>query len=106
MAECAPVQPGMRVVAGESADVASDPVTTNGPTLAAPNQSSNVWGPSLGSPEQIVASVYERRTHNEKLKNLLEEYQQIIEPFGQQYRYVIHGANELTRLIQTNNRIF
>ena len=104
-AECAPVELGRRVVAGECGCVTSDPVTALGSTLVAPNQYSSIWGPTLGSPEQIVASVYERRTHEKQLNDLLAEYQQIIELLGQQNPSVVHGTNKLARLIQTSNRI-
>ena len=105
-AESAPVQLGVRVVAGETADVTSDPVTANGSTLVAPIQSSNVWGPSLGSLEQLVASVYERSAYEEQQKKLLEEYRQLIEPLDQQYHSVIRCADELESLIKTSNRTF
>ena len=105
-AECAPVQLGARVVAGERAGVTSAPIAACGSMLIAPSQSSNAWGPNLGSPEQIVASVYERRKHEQQQKEMLEEYQRIIESPGSQPPHpVSQGVNKLARLIQTSNRI-
>ena len=117
-AECEIAQLGTRVVVGKDAGVTSDPIPANGSMSVAPNQFSSVWGPNLGSPEQIVASAYESHGHVEnqqerpererKEKNLRKknEPQYTIRLIEQKYRAVINGANDLLRLIQTNNRIF
>ena len=116
-AECETVQLGKRVIAGKDAGVTSDPIPADGSMSVAPNQSSNVWGPSFGSPEQIVASVYEKHRHvaqhqellrrkKQKNKLLKEKPQQTIDSLERQHRTVIGGANDLVRVIQTNNRVF
>ena len=116
-AECETVQLGTRVVVGKDAGVTSDPIPADGSMSVLPNQSSNVWGPSFGSPEQIVASVYDKHGHVEQQQELLgwekqekkllkEKPQQTIESLEKQHRTVIDGANDLVRLIQTNNRVF
>ena len=116
-AECETVQLGKRVIAGKDADVTSDPIFVDGSMSVAPSQSSNAWGPRFGSPEHIVASVYEKRTHEEHQQELLErerqdnkllkkKLQKVVETIELQQRTVINGVYDLAGLLQTGNRFF
>ena len=112
-AECERVHLGTRVVVGNVAGVTSEPISAGGLMSVAPDQSSNVWGPSFGSLEQIVGSVPEKRRHEELQQEGLErkeqekkKIQKTIESLVQQTRIATSGANDLLMLIQTNKQVF
>jgi len=91
---------GARMVVGKDAIVSSDPQGLKGARLTAPDQSTNPWGPALGSSEQIVADVFKVKAREDRLQKLMVAQQETIASLREQLKLAARAATVSEELIE------
>lgn len=99
-AESSPVSLGTRVVVGNDAVVSRDPLSENGTTPMAPDQSANPWGPDLGSSERIVADVFKAQAREKRLRKRVAAQQKSIELLSTNLELAMREANAPAEMIK------